>query len=234
MDESVLILWLAGPMQSWGTRSRWDVRDTGLEPTKSGVIGLLGCALGLERGNHRLEELDGQLRFAVRIDRPGLVSTDYHTVTGYHRTAGGDFKHSGGSAATLKSALTHGPATIISPRDYLHDAAFMVALAAESKLGEELRYALAAPKWPLFLGRRSCPPVSPILDADAPRYSGIQDALSNHPRHKMASSGLLTAYLEDENGNLERQDRMRINALRMYEFRSCRRLEVDPPCSSPA
>ena len=38
---SVLLMRLAGPMQSWGTRSRFSNRDTGLEPSRSGVIGLL-------------------------------------------------------------------------------------------------------------------------------------------------------------------------------------------------
>ena len=40
---SVLLLRLAAPMQSWGTTSRFIHRDTGLEPSKSGIIGLL-CA----------------------------------------------------------------------------------------------------------------------------------------------------------------------------------------------
>jgi CRISPR system Cascade subunit CasD len=44
---NTLFLRLEGPLQSWGERARWDVRDTAPEPTKSGVIGLLACALGL-------------------------------------------------------------------------------------------------------------------------------------------------------------------------------------------
>ena len=221
-------------MQSWGTRSRWDVRDTGPEPTKSGVIGLLGCALGLERGNQRLEYLDRSIRFGVRIDRPGVISTDYHTVTGYHRTAAGGFKHSGGVATTLKSALNHGPYTIVSPRDYLHDAAFMIALATQRELAEELKQALRSPRWPLFLGRKSCPPMCPILeDSTRYAYASIEDALNNHPRHSKSADGLLEAYVEDETGNLERQDSLRINALRMYDFQNYRRMEVNPPCFSP-
>src|SRR3990172_10605232 len=106
--ESVLLLRLESPMQSWGTRSRWDVRDTGLEPTKSGVIGLIGCAIGLARHDPELEKLDRALLFGVRIDCPGVVSTDYHTVTGYHRTAAGDYKHSGGTAKSLAKAREHG------------------------------------------------------------------------------------------------------------------------------
>jgi CRISPR system Cascade subunit CasD len=238
VDERILILWLEGPMQSWGTRARWDFRDTGPEPTKSGVIGLLACALGIERGNPRLEELDEQIRFAVRIDRPGVISTDFHTVTGYHRTAAGGYKHSGGTATTLKAALKHGPATIVSPRDYLHDACFMVALSMPSALADEVRRALANPKWPVFLGRRSCPPVTPILDVSAPEYSSLEEAIAMHPRKPARNDedgqAVLTAYIEDPEGSLERQDAVRLNTLRMYEFRTCRRMEVNPPCSSPA
>ena len=43
---SVLLVRLAGPMQSWGSQSRFSHRDTEREPTKSGVVGLLSAALG--------------------------------------------------------------------------------------------------------------------------------------------------------------------------------------------
>lgn len=234
MPDEVMLLWLEGPMQSWGTRSRWDVRDTGLEPTKSGVIGLLGAAMGLERGNRRLEELDATLRFGVRVDQPGVIATDYHTVTGYHRTAAGGFKHSEGTATTLKTALEHGPATIVSPRDYLHDAIFLVALKGPVELTSEVRSRLMNPIWPLFLGRKSCPPTRPLLELKSGQYPDIDTALSQHPRGSARQEGLLAAYVEDPEGNLERQDALRINPLRMYEFRNCRYLEVDPPCTFPA
>lgn len=234
MPDRVMLIRLEGPMQSWGTRSRWDVRDTGLEPTKSGVIGLIGAAMGLERGNRRLEELDSGLLFGVRIDRPGVVATDYHTVTGYHRTAAGGFKHSGGTATTLKTALEHGPATIVSPRDYLHDAAFLVALAGQPTMIEKCATALSSPVWPLFLGRKGCPPTRPLLVADAPAYSDLESALDQHPRLVPDSQGKLVAYIEDPQGTLERQDAMRVNQLRMYDYRNCRYLEVDPPCTSLA
>ncbi|MCX6022801.1 MAG: CRISPR-associated protein Cas5, partial [Chloroflexi bacterium] len=44
-----LLMRLAGPMQSWGTQSEFRNRDTGIEPSKSGIIGLLGAALGWPR-----------------------------------------------------------------------------------------------------------------------------------------------------------------------------------------
>ncbi len=233
MAKSVLLLWLEGPMQSWGNRSRWDVRDTGREPTKSGVIGLIGCAMGLNRDDPELERLDRELLFGVRIDRPGVVSTDYHTVTGYHRTAAGEFKHREGTAKSLEKAQEHSESTILSPRDYLHDAVFLVGLQTSTERLQSLRQALAAPRWPLYLGRKSCLPVRPLLD-NVTEFNDLKNALESRARHPRAQKGKLIAYIEDTAGELERQDALRLNQLRMYEFRHCCYLEVNPPCISPS
>jgi len=81
---TTLLLRLAGPMQSWGTQSRFDHRDTGLEPSKSGVVGLLCAALGRPRA------ADGSdlaaLRMGVRVDREGVLKVDYQTAGSYHRS----------------------------------------------------------------------------------------------------------------------------------------------------
>lgn len=46
---STLLLRLAAPLQSWGIDSKFDIRRTGREPSKSGVIGLICAALGIKR-----------------------------------------------------------------------------------------------------------------------------------------------------------------------------------------
>ncbi len=79
-DEHVLLIRLAGPLQSWGVTGRFARRDTHSRPTKSGVIGLCAAALGLPR-EEPLGEL-AEVRFGVRADRPGTPLRDYHTVGG--------------------------------------------------------------------------------------------------------------------------------------------------------
>ena len=77
-----LLLRLTGPMQSWGTASRFSERDTGPEPSKSGVLGLLCAALGVDRADwDRLNPLTF-LRMGVRHDRPGIPRYDYQTAAG--------------------------------------------------------------------------------------------------------------------------------------------------------
>ncbi|MGW5341956.1 type I-E CRISPR-associated protein Cas5/CasD [Streptomyces sp. NPDC004050] len=78
----VLLIRLAGPLQSWGLVSRFTRRDTHSRPTKSAVIGLCAAALGLDRtADLHAEDLPlAELRFGVRADQPGVPVRDYHTV----------------------------------------------------------------------------------------------------------------------------------------------------------
>ncbi|MEU8624636.1 type I-E CRISPR-associated protein Cas5/CasD [Streptomyces sp. NPDC048669] len=79
-DNHVLLIRLAGPLQSWGINGRFARRDTHGRPTKSGVIGLCAAALGLDR-DEPLGEL-AEVLYGVRADRPGTPLRDYHTVGG--------------------------------------------------------------------------------------------------------------------------------------------------------
>ncbi|POZ61049.1 type I-E CRISPR-associated protein Cas5/CasD [Chromobacterium alticapitis] len=170
---ATLLLRLAGPMQSWGTTSRFDERDSGLEPSKSGVLGLICAALGRDRAEP-LDDL-AALKMSVRVDREGLLMRDYQTLGGDRdpekvkkaiRTASGGFKKD----------------PVISPRYYLADAAFLVALEGERGLLETMQHALQHPVWPLSLGRKAMPPGPPVWLPDGVRDEAAHEVLSSWPR----------------------------------------------------
>lgn len=139
---STLLIRLAAPLQSWGTDSKFDIRQTGREPSKSGVVGLLAAALGWKR-DADLSELN-KLRFGVRVDQEGQEVKDFHMAR----------KMEKGKLAA--SYLTY--------RYYLSDAVFLVGLESEDRMMlENLEAALKEPVFPLFLGRRSCPPSMPLV-----------------------------------------------------------------------
>jgi CRISPR system Cascade subunit CasD len=148
--SSTLLLRLNGPLQSWGTQSRFNHRDTGREPSKSGVIGLLCAALGKPRaerendGYPSLKEL-AALRMGVRIDQPGTLMVDYQTAQDVAKADGGIKK------------------SVLSYRHYLMDACFLVGLEGPRALLTRLEDALRRPVWHLALGRKSCVPALPIL-----------------------------------------------------------------------
>lgn len=150
---STLLLRLAGPMQSWGTQSRFTERDTGLEPSKSGVLGLLCAAMGIDREDDAaLAEL-AQLAMSVREDHPGVFSADYHTA------GGGSFR--GEPYGVVKASGSKGD-PVVSRRFYLADAEYHVAFEGASSLLERIGSALENPRGPLYLGRKSFPATPPV------------------------------------------------------------------------
>ena len=159
---SVLLLRFAGPMQSWGAQSRFSVRDTGTEPSKSGVIGLLCAAMGRPR-SAKVDDLVA-LRMGVRVDREGAMKRDYHTAMNVAKAGGG-----------VKNCE-------LSTRYYLADADFLVGLeASDEELLSELAYSLENPKWQIYLGRKAFTPAKPVY---AGRADGsVESTLSEADWH---------------------------------------------------
>lgn len=162
---STLLLRLMGPMQSWGTISRFDERDTGKEPSKSGVLGLVAAALGIDRENWLDLEPLCQLRMGVRHDRPGVPKRDYQTA---QRVISAD------------GSKIHD--TAVTTRHYLADAAFLVGLCGEDRaLLERIHGAFADPVWPLALGRKSYVPSEPIWMPNAVVDADLRETLFQWP-----------------------------------------------------
>ena len=150
MDEmkQLLVLRLEGALQSWGDHAKWDFRDSGTMPTKSGIVGLLGCAMGEERNSPVLVELAQAMTVAVRADRPGVKFVDFQTVQGNPlKTADGGKRSNN---------------TFISPHAYLQDACFTVFIDTTEEWQQRIVSALEAPKWCMYLGRKNCVPSRPI------------------------------------------------------------------------
>lgn len=154
-----LMLRLVGPMQSWGTTSRFDQRDTGKEPSKSGVLGLVAAALGIDRANWSDLEPLTHLSMTVRHDRPGVPKRDYQTAG----CAKGD--------VIIKADGKPSGGGVVSSRFYLADAAFLVVLGGEDRaLLDRAHDALRNPRWPLALGRRSYVPSEQVWVDEGVQY----------------------------------------------------------------
>lgn len=151
-----LPLVLAGPLQAWGSSSRFARRGTENAPTKSGVVGLLAAALGRER-TAEVSDL-AALRFGVRVDQPGTRVRDYQTA--HH--------------------LVTGVSMPISERFYLSDAVFVTAVEGDPELVERLYRAVRAPVYLPYLGRRSCPPSRPF-DLGTPGPVTVEEVLREQP-----------------------------------------------------
>jgi len=237
----VLLLRASGPLQAWGIESRFAVRDTAREPSKSGIVGLLAAALGCPRDAPPGELATlAALRMGVRADQEGTILRDYHTAgTGGYYRAGGQIEREN---------------VIPGNRYYLQDARFLVGLESEDlALLARLHAALRDPHWPLYLGRKACVPGEPVWLPDGLReHTSLEEALVHYPwlgppwLPAERRPSRLRLLLEDPAGELVRPDqpvsfheldrryaprRVRVTACPAPAH--CLQEEV-APCTSPA
>lgn len=217
---NTLLMRFVAPMQSWGVQSQYTVRDSGLEPSKSGVIGLLCAALGRAR-SAALDDLAG-LRMGVRVDREGALRRDYHIAQ--------DVLDSDGKKTR---------ASVVTNRYYLADAAFLVGLEGELPLLERLQQALRQPVWAIYLGRKAFTPSVPVwlrdglsvgqtLEAALGGYGWVvQPRGSDAPAH-------VRAVIESPEGLQVRQDVPISFAERRFSSRRVNTLVLPAPANLSA
>ena len=150
---SVLLLRLDGPLQAWGDASRFVRRHTRTEPTKSGVIGLLAAAQGRRRTDP-IEDL-AALAFGVRVDQRGRMMRDFQTAIRRGRK---------------------NESMPLSYRYYLADAVFVAGVEGDIELLRALDDAVHSPTFPLYLGRRACPPSEKEISLGV-HDTSLEDAL---------------------------------------------------------
>lgn len=225
---NVLLLRLCGPMQSWGVQSRFTVRDTGLEPSKSGVVGLLCAALGRRR-EEPVADL-AALTMGVRVDQEGVMARDYQTA---------------GKGGILKaSGQVERKNLVVSNRYYLSDARFLVGLQGDDlDLLTRLHAALRDPVWPLYLGRKAFVPGEPVwLEDGLLPDTGLRTAVETYPwlgPEDKKPEAQVRLVVEDRNGPEVRPDQPLSFAERRFAPRRVRTEFIpappmkEEPCTSP-
>lgn len=201
MTEYILF-YLWGPLQSWGSIAVGSDRPTDAVPSKSAVVGMIAASLGIRRSqktDNVMRAIDRGLDLAVRVDSRGVRGVDYQTIQSVELKRG--FK-----VRTRYDELVHARkmgqeiGTILSSREYLQDAAYLLAIRAKrqhinpSELGEwsslfsadgavslnRVAQALIEPKFVLSLGRKSCPAGIPIRPVRVEAVS-FSDAVRRYP-----------------------------------------------------
>jgi len=155
-----MAIYLDAPLQSWGYQSKFDRRTTLSYPTRSGILGMLCAAMGVERDDAASLEQLAVLEMQVVVFQQQSRLTDFHTVGG-----GWDKKVSPGNVvrkAGDKPSVNTGT-TVVTQREYLESARFGVVLVGTQEPLQRLADSLQNPQWGVWLGRKACVPASPIF-----------------------------------------------------------------------
>lgn len=192
-ETCALAIYLDAPLQSWGVSSRFQRRDTGSHPSKSGVLGLIAAAMGIDK--HAADEASrlaplAACRFNVflvsRLDNghPALRLEDYHTVGGgYDRDDPVD-------RLRIARKASGGPSTtVVTRRFYLEQTRFAAVLEGATGILESAADALQDPVWGVWFGRKCCLPAAPLLPTLAPTSAESLRLLLEKLHARVANEG---------------------------------------------
>ncbi len=200
-----LLLWLEGPIQSWVFESKFNfgVKRTFQTPTKSGIMGLICCALGKNKGEEEfLSSFIGLQQDVYSYKKEdykkedndiltdfNMISSNYCKNNSWERSmflVNGDgkvpTKSSGGSGQESEGKLSY--------KKYLMNACFAVILEIPNEYEDLITKALINPYWPIFLGRKTCTPsefvFQGLFDSDEQAVQKI-NILSNEKKLRLTS-----------------------------------------------
>lgn len=180
MSTQYLLLWLEAPLQSWGADSKFGRRDTLNFPTRSGVLGLIFCALGAS-GEQRelLEEFSSfsQTAYSFMAHQREALLCDFQMVGSGHDDS--DPWSSLLIPKTSEGKKAVGGGTKMTYRYYLQDAHFGVILELPEDLADQVSTALQNPVFDLYLGRKDCVPTDFIYRG---LYPTTEEAVSELDR----------------------------------------------------
>ena len=203
MSNPYILMWLEGPLQSWGFDSRYNRRDTLNFPTKSGVLGMVCAALGAGGKQKTLlatfASLDMQVfafphqnhgrKISFSMDPP--ILEDFQMVgSGYHED---DPWQCLLIPKTSEGKKAVGGGTKLTYRYYLQDMAFAVLLELPQERAQQVAQAMVAPVWDLSLGRKCCTPTEFIYQGV---FSGVEEGKEKAFALAMEKSRSLAFHVE--------------------------------------
>lgn len=198
-EQAVLAFILDSPLQSWGVESRYQQRGTAAFPSKSGIVGLLAAALGIDK--HLPDEAAkiaplgalglAVVRGALGPSGAGGRLSDFHTLGG-----GYDKSSSWQKLSTPRKAGGGTFGTVVTRRTYLAGCCFVALLEGDAELLKRVAVALRDPVWGGWLGRKSCIPARPFGPAMGATQQLAFDAIR-------AAAGFAAASLESFDRQLE-------------------------------
>ena len=196
MDNKNILLWLEASLQSWGSDSKFGRRDTLQFPTKSGILGLILCAMGASGSQNDLlaklssgkiqiasyvrskQSKDGQL--LLKLNKEPLLRDFQMVGSGYDSKNPWEsllipmtwdpVKKKSGKANNADGSRG---GTKMTYRYYLQDACFAVVLEISAELDNSICNALQNPVYDLYLGRKNCVPSDRIFQGS---FGSISEA----------------------------------------------------------
>lgn len=213
-----LVFRLYGSLASWGLPAVGGDRQTGLAPSRSAILGLLGAALGIKReDDNTLAQLQQSILVAAKQLVPSTLLRDFHTAQ--VPSARKNITHTTRHSELAEKDLN----TILSSRDYRCDALWIIAIKLTQNSQytlQQLKNALLKPTYILSLGRKSCPlslPIMPTIVETELLRSALDTTFPNittsdkADNYWLSSDGWVTYFWEGNRQDIEGENIMTLH-----------------------
>lgn len=176
--SNFILMWLEGPLQSWGVDSKFYNRDTQKFPTRSGILGMLFSGSGLfGEQKEALEKMKFYKQTILSFSKEGKepeVLKDFQVIgSSYDETDKWERLMIPKTNLRRKASGKSGPKVIY--KSYLQNASFAVILETPSEYLQLFEEGLKTPIGDLCLGRKNCIPTEFIYQGT---YSNKQKAIN--------------------------------------------------------
>jgi len=158
-----LLLWIEAPLQSWGADSSFYVRGTMPFPTKSGILGMMLCAMG-KSGEQRelLNRFSDKSILTHSYGNPSINNDQAINLIDFHLVGSSfdskDLWQKNHIPAKIDGKGAVGSGVKLTYRHYLQDKKFSVIIELPEGLEDSVEESFITPTWPIFFGRKNCTP----------------------------------------------------------------------------
>ncbi|MFA6937661.1 MAG: type I-E CRISPR-associated protein Cas5/CasD, partial [Treponema sp.] len=202
METKTILLWLEAPLQSWGYDSKFNRRDTLEFPTKSGVLGLVLCAMGYSGEQKELLARFASLKQTVisfrYVDKNGNAEEKQPLLHDFQMIGSGydekDEWQKNLIPKTSEGKPPVGGGTKLTHRYYLQNAVFAVMLETPCDLVDKVAESLKNPVFPIYLGRRCCVPTDYVFQGIFNDEKDAEDSVLKKATAKGESRDSLEKY----------------------------------------
>lgn len=188
-----LVLRLQAPLMSFGGVAVDNRRISSAWPSASLLAGLFGNALGYRRVDaEKLQHLQERLVYACRVDFAGDAIQDFQTAQLAANDHGWTTHH---AVEGRKGASYHGPNLLY--KDYWADRIMTICCRLDPPSAcpsiDDIANAVREPARPLFIGRKTCLPASPLY-YDVVEGDDALSVLTSIPRVSVSNPGKMQAW----------------------------------------
>lgn len=138
-------------------------------PTMNAIVGMIGRAMGLQRGHEAMDSMKETLLFKyinTRNNRP-VVKAEFR-VTSLNE-----------NERFMKMDGTSDDRGQLKNIEFVQDAAYNVYIGGDQDTLSKIHHAFAHPYWPVYIGRAQCVPTHVIVEPN-PEFIAEEDLPNVH------------------------------------------------------